>query len=138
MEVVYAVTLPVIKISILLLYRVLFPTRFFRIGFWVLGTLSLVWGVAVLFVVIFQCKPVSAFWDPAEGNGTTCISTEEFFYSIAPFNIATDVAILCLPVREVWKLQMPFKRRVATFVMFLLGGLYVFFFFLFPFPPFFF
>lgn len=38
-------------------------------------------------------------------------------------NILTDVAILILPIRQVWRLQASTKQRIGVLVIFALGSL---------------
>jgi len=38
--------------------------------------------------------------------------------STAFFNILSDIAILLLPVRTVWKLRIPTKKKVAISMLF--------------------
>ena len=37
-------------------------------------------------------------------------------------NVATDILILVLPIREVWNLQMPLSRKLQITGLFALGG----------------
>lgn len=39
-------------------------------------------------------------------------------------NIATDLAILCLPQTMIWRMQMNRKSKIAVAFTMLLGGLY--------------
>jgi hypothetical protein len=40
-------------------------------------------------------------------------------------NIISDVAVLLLPQPQVWKLQMPLKRKIGVSIIMMLGVLYV-------------
>ena len=120
-EICYGICLPLIKISILLLYRSIFPTRGFTIATNVVGAFVLAWGIACLLVSIFSCTPIYGFWDIT--TPSTCINTRKFFMGIAIPNIITDVTILALPMGKVWYLQMSRGRKLAVSCMFLLGGL---------------
>jgi len=86
-----------------------------------LGAIVLAWAIACVAGVIFSCNPVNGFWD--RSIPSTCIDSTKFFIGNAVPNMVTDTAILVLPVRMVWRLQMSKKRKVAVSGMFLLGSL---------------
>ncbi len=43
------------------------------------------------------------------------------YYIMSSFNIASDVFLFVLPVRLVWRLQMPARRKLAVSTLFLVG-----------------
>lgn len=120
-EIVYTITLVTTKISILLLYRSIFADRVFAIVVNVTSAFVVAWGLALILVSIFTCKPIHGFWDVTIPS--TCISSREFFLGNSIPNIFMDVFILSLPVRMVWQLQMPVRQKVQVSGLFLLGGL---------------
>ncbi|MCJ1433258.1 hypothetical protein MMC27_002617 [Xylographa pallens] len=84
----------------------------------------LAWGIAVLFGSIFSCNPTNAFWDfELQGTpGVSCINFQAFYISVAVPNLLTDVLILAMPIRQVWKLQLDRRSKVALTFIFLLGS----------------
>ncbi|KAL4944497.1 hypothetical protein BDV06DRAFT_233191 [Aspergillus oleicola] len=123
-ECVYSATIAVIKIAILLLYIRIFPTRSFRIAAYILGAITIAWAISIVCVSVFQCTPVAKSWDPMLSG--SCINLKGSFIGNAVPNILTDVAILSLPVRMVWKLQAPVAYRVGVIGLFMLGSFVVF------------
>lgn len=120
-DILYTMSLLAIKISILQLYRSIFPGRGFTITTSVVGAGVIAWGVAVILVSIFQCNPIRGAWDltiPA-----TCIPLPRFYLSNAVPNIVMDVIILALPIPNVWNLQMSIRQKFVVSSLFLLGGL---------------
>jgi hypothetical protein len=92
----------------------------------------LIWGTfalltaflgASIMTVFLQCIPLSQFWDltllPHEKN---CINTTAFFYSTSVFNIVTDVWILLLPVKLLWRVQRPTFQKVVLLGVFAVGS----------------
>lgn len=123
-EILYSLTLPLIKISILFLYHSLFPGKFMKLSCYVLGAFTVAWAIAILLVTIFSCEPIHGFWDGFMMNPPPkCINNTNFFIGNSVSNIIADIAILCLPVREVLHLKMTAKTKAAVLSMFLLGGL---------------
>ncbi len=104
-EIVYSITLVTVKISILLLYRSIFAGRAFAIVVNVTSALVVAWGLALILVSIFTCKPIHGFWDVTIPS--TCISSRDFFLGNSIPNICMDVFILSLPVRKVWQFRCP-------------------------------
>lgn len=102
-ECIYCMGLVLVKLSILALYASIFPTRGFRIAVSILSFVTIGWGIAVIVVSIFQCHQVRKAWDATVPGH--CISTIDFFYGNALPNILTDVCILVLPIRSIWKLH---------------------------------
>lgn len=123
-ECVYSLTVGVIKISILLMYARIFPTRGFYIAAIVLGAIATSWVIAIVCVSIFQCTPIAKTWDPTLPG--TCINLKGSFIGNAVPNILTDIAILSLPVRVVWQLHSTLTLRLSVIALFLLGSLFVY------------
>lgn len=103
------------------MYCRIFSLRSFRIAAWTIGTIVVLWTLAFIFVCIFQCSPVPRAWNPMI-NGT-CINLRAAFIGNAVPNIATDLAILVMPMHQVWKLQIKLVQRISLTIVFLLGCL---------------
>ncbi|KGO67477.1 hypothetical protein PITC_009280 [Penicillium italicum] len=83
------------KVSILLMYCRIFPTREIRIASTILGGVSISWCVAIILVSVFQCTPIARAWDTRIPG--TCLNLKSSFIGNAVPNITTDILILCLP-----------------------------------------
>ncbi len=98
-----------------------FNNHSMRVSCLVLGSMILTWSLAILFATIFQCTPVSKAWD--DNQEGTCISLKSVLMGNAIPNIITDVAILIIPFRQVWKLVPTIQLRLQLLVVFSLGFL---------------
>ena len=106
------------------MYLRIFPTKDFRIGAYILGSVTIGWVIAINCVSIFQCNPIEKAWlGPAVAG--TCINLKASFIGNAVPNILTDIIILCMPVTQVLKLQVSNAQRASLIFMFLLGALLV-------------
>ena len=121
--ILYATTVPMVKLSVLLLYR-----RIFRLT-WTLyfcAFLSIGYTISVATTISLACVPSSFFWTqwvyPLSG-GHCRINLYQFYLWNGVANLFTDVIILCLPMPIVWGLQMPKAQKWAISGIFLLGGL---------------
>lgn len=123
-EVLYNPAIVAIKTSILLLYRRLFTERCanssFNISLWCIGAFVLSYSTCQVVLFIFHCNRVDALWDPTVR--AKCIHFHDVPIIFSSLNIGTDILILCLPVTQLWKLNMPRRRKYELMGMFSLGG----------------
>lgn len=105
-QIMFPITMTFTKISMLFLYRRIFPSTRFIILLYIIGGIILAWGLASVLSIIFICRPVQYFWDKTIPGGY-CGNDFGILYGVAGPNIATDLAVLILPLPILWKLQMP-------------------------------
>ena len=114
-----------IKISILLFYYRLFNSDpRFRIAVWVMATVVMCWYITSTLIAIFQCSPIPYNWDRTIPGGQ-CLSTYALWIGNSVSSLATDVAILCLPLPIIWRMDVTPRQKTAISGMFLLGAWYV-------------
>ncbi|KAL4935936.1 hypothetical protein BDV06DRAFT_217048 [Aspergillus oleicola] len=116
----YALTIPTIKLSILFLYHRLFPVRNFTYAIIFVGLIVAGWTVSVVIVQVFTCTPVQGAWIPSSAEH--CIDQTKFYYGNSASNVLTDVFILALPMRLIWRLNMSKRKKRAVTGLLLMGG----------------
>ncbi|EFX05264.1 integral membrane protein [Grosmannia clavigera kw1407] len=122
-EILYAWNLCWTKISLLLMYYRIFHIRFFKNMAFCIGGFVLCWGVTVTFLFVFICVPVAKLWYPdLPGH---CIDQVGTWIANATSTILTDLAILVLPIPQIWKLQLRRAEKLALTVAFGLGSFVV-------------
>ncbi|PYI09348.1 hypothetical protein BO78DRAFT_427501 [Aspergillus sclerotiicarbonarius CBS 121057] len=122
-EALYIITVGIIKMSVLLMYRRIFLIRSIKIGSYILGGITLAWMISIELVAIFQCTPIQKGWKPLiEGH---CIYLKGALIGNGVPNFVTDIFILSLPVRPVWKLRASLPQRIAIILVFLSGSFVV-------------
>jgi hypothetical protein len=119
-EFLYLTTIATTKASILLLYHHLFPTRFMKLGIYIIAATVICWWIADILVLIFVCIPVEKAWHP-EMHGH-CMNKSQTWLGNAIPNITTDLLMLALPTYEAWRLQVRPSQKIAIIGIFLLGG----------------
>lgn len=78
------------------------------------------WAVVSGYV---NCVPVAKFWvHSLEGH---CLSFEAVWFFNASMNIATDLALLAMPMPLLSRLQLPRMQKFALMGVFAVGILYV-------------
>lgn len=111
-------------------YRRVFPTAFMRRACVALGTLSLLHGVAFIVVTAVQCVPLSAFWQhwlhhdhQQQQQQGRCIDVLLFYFAMSVPDAVIDALVLCLPVREVLRLQTSRANKAGICGVFGLGSM---------------
>lgn len=113
------------KLSLLSLYLRIFMDRSVRI--WTFIAMGFVTACGLTFTLggLFACQPVQFFWNRLLSGH--CMNLNTFYRVNTPINIIVDVAILIIPMPALWKLQAPKKKKIGLTVVFMMGGLYVYF-----------
>lgn len=76
--------------------------------------------VAVLILVpmaIWQCVPIHAIWD-LKREDARCLSLSGVAYASAGVNIATELAVLILPLPLLRRLRATVAQKVALYALF--------------------
>ncbi|KAI9367872.1 hypothetical protein BJX61DRAFT_526406 [Aspergillus egyptiacus] len=119
----YNASLAFTKFSLLFQYLRIFPSRRFRlICYSVMAVVVLYssWAVISGFV---NCVPVAKFWNSQIPG--VCLSFQAVWFFNAAMNIATDVALLILPMPLVSHLHLPRMQKLLLVGVFALGTLVV-------------
>lgn len=120
-EVFYPPAISSVKISTLLLYTRIFPSRGFRILLYTVGTFVATYSGIQILVSIFQCQPIEAAW--YHSAGAKCVKLNVVFMVLACFNVLTDFILLLAPLPTLWKLQMQLETKLQLMGIFCVGGL---------------
>ncbi|TGO65388.1 hypothetical protein BOTNAR_0078g00140 [Botryotinia narcissicola] len=123
-SVIYVACLGLSKFSLLLFYNRLSPVQWFRNAVYFLMFVVVGHSFALIFALIFLCKPLAMNWDYDILDGT-CIDRTAIYIATAALNVATDIALLALVVPMIVDLQMPRIQKVGLIVIFLVGSFIV-------------
>ncbi|KAL9607133.1 MAG: hypothetical protein Q9167_007926 [Letrouitia subvulpina] len=119
-EVLYNPAIACVKFSFLLFFRRVFPGRRFHALLWLVGTIVFIYSWIIIFSAIFQCRPIRATWDMSVKDAK-CMKFNVEVVVFAVFNVITDVTILIIPIPILWKLQIPWSRKIQLMAVFLTG-----------------
>ncbi|KAL8852327.1 MAG: hypothetical protein Q9221_002823 [Calogaya cf. arnoldii] len=124
-QILYAPTIFFVKSAILLQYlRLLAPTksanRTLYISCHVIIVLTLVYYIISTTITIFACSPREKMWNPLITGGH-CLNNNAGVLFTSLFNIVSDIIILVLPARSVWKLQIPRAKKSKIVALFATG-----------------
>ncbi|KAF2463476.1 uncharacterized protein BDR25DRAFT_245562 [Lindgomyces ingoldianus] len=118
---IYNLSLTFTKLSILVQFLRIFPTRRFRFICFILAGFIGTFGIWTFFGSIFLCSPIEFFWDKTTKGGT-CLNQFVIWYLNAGVNIVQDFAILILPIPVLRTLNIPKGQKRALIIIFALGG----------------
>ena len=77
---------------------------------------------ACILVVLLQCRPLTSYWNPAEGQGV-CLNPTQLGRWTGICNILTDFVVLSLTLPMTWQLRMSSRQKLTLSAIFLLGAL---------------
>ncbi|KAJ5375293.1 hypothetical protein N7517_007299 [Penicillium concentricum] len=109
-QLVYPLSVGMVKFSILAQYYRIFALKQFRIATIGVGLFVFAYTVICIFVNAFEChtKPWRA-WDPSFPEG--CNNLSMTYFSTAGINILTDIVILIMPLPQLMKLNLRTRRK---------------------------
>ncbi|KAH8723017.1 hypothetical protein GQ44DRAFT_741359 [Phaeosphaeriaceae sp. PMI808] len=120
----YFAELTALKLSLLFFYIKIFPTRGIQRLLWGTVIFTLLWGLIFVGLAIFQCRPISYFWDKWDGlHQGTCLDINAITTSNAGISIVLDFWSLGLPLWGLWGLNMHWKKKISVLLMFCVGTL---------------
>ncbi|KAH7396260.1 hypothetical protein BKA66DRAFT_557129 [Pyrenochaeta sp. MPI-SDFR-AT-0127] len=111
-----------VKMSLLTLYRKLLaglPSLYAKIWWGIVAFCAVSW-IGSVFSSIFTCDNLNEKFSKGKCGSTPnenqrIIFSLYFAYSV---DVATDLAIMFLPIRLTWNLQMPISQKIGVFVLF--------------------
>lgn len=125
-QIFYVVVLFLIKLSLCLFFLKVFSGTCTRHLLWATVAFHVAAGLAFSIGIVFQCLPISVQWERynfanyAIDDGH-CADVNAAGWANAAFNIATDLWLLGIPLYQVRKLQLHWKRQFSVMFMFGIG-----------------
>ncbi|KAB2110076.1 hypothetical protein AG0111_0g2228 [Alternaria gaisen] len=117
MTIVWNVTVCLSKLSVLLMYISIIPNTSMLIICRYIGAAIILWILVDLITALSICKPLAQAWkDPDK-----CTSQNPFYFSQGMLNLIIDMVIIVLPMPYIFRLRMPWSRKVVAIVMLGLG-----------------
>lgn len=118
-EVVYVLSIPFPKLTILCLYLRLFTARLSKAILYAAGVTIIVTALFFFIAIFSNCRPFNAFWNQSiQPTCTMDVMSAFRFYSVP--NIATDVVILILPIPALLRLNVGTLAKVGVGFTFLM------------------
>ena len=119
----YSLTIAMVKISILLLYRRIFDTLNFKRATMVVAIACIAWLIAALLCLAFQCHTDAERYNVDSLFSDQCIDLKAYWVSITGSNMVLDLILLSMPLYMVWNLKLRTRQKLALSGIFALGTL---------------
>ncbi|KAL4751314.1 hypothetical protein BDW72DRAFT_203155 [Aspergillus terricola var. indicus] len=111
------------QLSFLAFYHRIFPPKY-KYPIYTLSAISTCFGISNTLIMIFQCTPVSFFWNSWTGEVSgTCIDINTYSWYRAAMQICMDVSIISFPIWPLSRLALSTRKKVMVLVMFCTGFL---------------
>ena len=111
-----------VKFSILHLYLTIFPSRTFCRVCYATMVVSFAYLLSVILETFVLCRPVQYNWDKTIKG--TCDKNIMVGYILSgSTNLLLDVIVVVLPMPVLWKLRLPWGKKIGIMAMFSLGAL---------------
>lgn len=128
-QILYSPTIVFVKLAILMQYlRLLAPTKtvdpFMYVTARGMIVVILVYYTISTCITAFACLPRERIWNPLVKEYKCLDNTIGILFTCL-FNILSDLIILALPTRAVWRLRIPLRKKISIVVLFATGLLYV-------------
>ena len=120
----YSIVLPLLKVAILVEWVRLFvpSTKNKSPFFWGAVAISVVQigaGTGIVIALNLQCIPHGRLWDfRVPGK---CFDLYNLQVSSAGIQLASDIAMFCLPQHTIWTLKMTWQKRLGVAAIFGMG-----------------
>jgi len=92
---------------------------------WVVIAATIVFGVFYFFFILFQCSPISYFWNPTTSGGS-CITPSAIVaatYAHSAVSAAADWTFGILPVFLIWDVKMNPRTKISIAIILGLGAM---------------
>ncbi|KAG6015321.1 hypothetical protein E4U41_004652, partial [Claviceps citrina] len=126
MEILYLTLITLVKVCLSLFYLGVFPGRGIRRLLWITVGFHIAFGMAFILKTVLQCRPVGFNWERFDGGPASrgrCIDIHASGQANGVLGVVADVWLLALPLTQVHKLRLHWKKKVGAAVMFLTGGI---------------
>lgn len=119
---VLTLTLGMIKMSVLLMYRRLFLGTLFSRYSLLMCVVIVLFSLSFFFAFAFQCRTnIQNWWTSVETIERYCDNTGAIDFGFVIADVLTDIMILVIPIPIVWRLQLSTPQRIGLIGIFLLG-----------------
>ncbi|KAM3515870.1 hypothetical protein MY11210_000410 [Beauveria gryllotalpidicola] len=122
-QILYLFLVTTVKLSLLFFYLSIFPGTGVRALLWVTLVVTALFGLTFMLLSVFQCMPVAFYWmryiQPIHGH---CTRINLLAWIHGSVSVAIDVWMIGIPLFQIRKLELHWKKKVGAAIMFLTGG----------------
>ncbi|EGX92625.1 hypothetical protein CCM_03998 [Cordyceps militaris CM01] len=124
-SITYVVLMMLVKLSLTFFYLSIFTGRI-RYLLWATIAFHVVTATTYLLGVVFQCIPTAYTWEKSNFASTNpvqghCLDLNTAGWANSAVSVAADLWLLSLPLSQVHKLRLTWKKKVGAALMFMTG-----------------
>ncbi|KAF5132755.1 hypothetical protein E5D57_003375 [Metarhizium anisopliae] len=126
MEILYLTLMMLIKVALSLFYLSIFPGTVIRRLLWVTVAFHIACGLAFILKTVLQCMPVAYNWEKFNGDASTtghCVDINASGWVNGVIGVVADIWLFALPLTQLKRLTLHWKKKVAAAIMFLTGAI---------------
>jgi hypothetical protein len=126
LEILYFLLIAIVKLSLLFFYLRIFPKPLIRKLLWGTIAFTTLYGISYSITAVFQCSPISYSWlqyADAGARSGKCININLIAWTNGIISILLDIWMLALPLYEVFRLQLSWRRKISVALMISVGTL---------------
>ena len=125
-QLTFIAAMPTAKISICLSYiRVFKADQRHKLYIIALVVYMVVAYTVLFFLSLFQCKPISAFWQRTGQSASACTNITKAYYINGVSSLAIDVLLIAIVMPPILRLNMHRRQRIAVIAVISLGWIAV-------------
>ena len=113
----YPIELGLTKCSIAYLLMTIFETKTFKRLAWCVIAVCIAWGIMTIIIGFAICQPLTYTWAPAGDQGH-CGNIPAAWTSVGVLDVVFDLCLLILPMPWLYRLNMPWYRKLAIGAIF--------------------
>ncbi|KAJ3490256.1 hypothetical protein NLG97_g5820 [Lecanicillium saksenae] len=121
-QILYLFLVATIKLSLLFFYLSIFPGARARAVLWLTVAFTGVFGLTFILLSVFQCTPIEFYWlryiQPVDGH---CTRVNLLGWLHGGVSVAIDIWMIGIPLSQIRKLELHWKKKVGATIMFLTG-----------------
>ncbi|KAF5672319.1 integral membrane protein PTH11 [Fusarium heterosporum] len=124
MTILYFTLQTFLKLSLIFFYLRIFPSRGVRRALWATVIFNGLYGLIFIFITVFQCRPIHLFWTKWQNKEYlegTCININYMTWCSGGLTIALDAWIISIPLSQLRKMNMDWKKKIGVGIMFSVG-----------------
>ncbi|KAH7327789.1 putative PTH11-typeG-protein-coupled receptor [Stachybotrys elegans] len=122
LQLLYLAQVSLLKLALLAFFmRIFTGTRIRRV---LIGTVifTAIYGTVFVAVAALQCTPINYLWQRWDGEHQgECMNVNAIAWSHSSISIALDIWMLAIPLWELKKIALDWKKKVGVALMFLIG-----------------
>ncbi|KAM4067102.1 CFEM domain-containing protein [Hirsutella rhossiliensis] len=127
-EILYLTLITLVRLTFTFFYLEIFSSRGVRILLWATVAFHVASGLTFVAKAIFQCFPVSYSWTRFDDRVNhqqhgRCLQVYASSWANAALSVAADLWLLAIPLTQLKRLNLHWKKKVAATLMFLAGAI---------------